>query len=82
MYGFAYLLYKSQYLNFQKIKFDSNLVDLVTSAFLINDKLKEIEYVESKAKFKAWQILKRKKKTIPMTLLSEEERKKIRPVKM
>lgn len=82
LYGFAYLLYKSQYLNFQKIKFDSNLVDLVTSAFLINDKLKEIEYVESKAKFKAWQILNSDSKTIPMTLLSEEERKKIRPVKM
>lgn len=72
VYGFTYLLYKSQYLNWKDTKFDDTFVRSVASLFGIDDKLDK-SYTESKAKQKAWKILKDGSNSITDTLLSGRE---------
>ncbi|WP_018665962.1 hypothetical protein [Bacteroides gallinarum] len=78
VYGFVYLLYKTQYLNWKDTKFDDTFVRRIASIFDIDDKLDK-PYNESKAKQKAWEILENS--PIPLGILSEKEIKHIQPAK-
>ena len=78
IYGFAYLLYKSQYLNWIDIEFDNTFVRKIAYIFGIEDKL-EKTYPESKTRTKAWEIFENS--PIPQGLLSEKEIKNLRPSK-
>lgn len=78
LYGFAYLLYKSQYLNWKGLKFDEKFVCGIASVFAIDFNPKQ-SYVESKAKLKAWEILENS--SIPLGILDEKEIKQIKPIK-
>lgn len=78
LYGFAYLLYKSQYLNWKGLKFDEKFVRGIASVFAIDFNPKQ-SYIESKAKLKAWEILENS--SIPLGILDEKEIKQIKPIK-
>ncbi len=78
LYGFAYLLYKSQYLNWGDLKFNEKFVRAIAGVFAIDFK-PEQPYIESKAKLKAWEILKNS--SIPLGILDEKEIDQIKPIK-
>lgn len=71
LYGFAYLIFKSQFLNWKGLKFDERFVAKIKSIFAINCQNK-VRYPESKAQCKAWRILAQSQ-FIPMELLAKEE---------
>lgn len=69
-WGFSYLIYKSQYLNWNTIKFDRTFVLKIAELFRV-DSFEIKPCVESKARMKAQDILK--KSEIPHELLSMKE---------
>ncbi len=69
-WGFSYLIYKSQYLNWNTIKFDRTFVLKIAKLFRV-DSFEIKPYVESKVRKKAKIILQ--KYTILQNLLSEKE---------
>lgn len=71
LYGFAYLIYKSQYLNWHRLKFNDGFVRKIGLIFAIKSPNTK-KYSESKAQCKAWAILE-KSEIIPTTLLANEE---------
>lgn len=80
LHGFAYILFKSHYFNWGRIKFDYNFVFCIKKIFKINDSC-DVTYNESKSKDKAWKILQDESTPISVSLLSNEEIKRMKPVK-
>ena len=80
LHGFAYILFKSQYFNWGRIEFDNDFVSNIKKIF--NIKISSYKpYNESKSKDKAWKILQDESNSIPTSLLSDEELKRISPTK-
>ena len=71
LYGFAYLIYKSQFLNWRRLKFNDGFVHKIGLIFAIKTPNTK-KYSESKAQCKAWEILK-KSQLIPKELLADKE---------
>ena len=80
LHGFAYILFKSHYFNWGRIKFDNNFVFCIKKIFKINDSC-DVTYNESKSKDKAWKILQDESTPISVSLLSNEELERMKPVK-
>lgn len=75
VHGFAYILFKSRYLNWDKIAFDDNFVFKIAQIFHIENKI-GTRYVESKAKQKAKRLLEDEKYEKLQGLLDEHTKKK------
>ena len=75
VYGFAYILFKSRYLNWGTVHFDDNFVYKIAKIFQIENQI-GTKYNESQAKKKAKQILEKYEKL--QGLLDERTKKILR----
>jgi hypothetical protein len=71
LYGFAYLIYKSQFFNWGRQCFDKELVMVIKHLFKINSPNTK-EYNKYKAELKAYQIIE-ESEHIPRTLLADKD---------